>query len=61
VAGIALPALGLGCWMSRHEASALAALLTNNLLVTIYLTSMGIGGELVGMLLWRSRRLRPYV
>jgi hypothetical protein len=56
VAGIALLALGLGCWMTRHPASAtasaLTALLIYNLPVTIYLASLGIGGELVGILLW---------
>jgi hypothetical protein len=56
VAGVALISFALGCWMGRHEAnggtSALAAMLTYNLLVTIYLTSLGIGGELVGILLW---------
>jgi hypothetical protein len=56
VAGIALLALGLGCWMARHSvsatASALPALLIYNLPVTIYLASLAIGGELVGILLW---------
>jgi hypothetical protein len=55
VAGIALLSLGIGCWMGRHEdggSSVLTALLTYNLLVTIYLISPGIGAELVGILLW---------
>jgi hypothetical protein len=34
------------------RSSVLTALLTYNLLVTIYLISLGIGGELVGILLW---------
>jgi hypothetical protein len=56
VAGFALLALGLGCWPSREAPSgvppALRAMLTYNLLVTIYLIYLGIGGELVGSLLW---------
>ena len=57
VAGIALLSLGVGCWMGRHEpgiSSALTAMLVYNLLVTIYLISLGIGGELVGILLWSA-------
>jgi hypothetical protein len=56
VAGIALLSLSLGCWMGRREAGAkipsLAAMLTYNILVTPYLLYLGIGGELVGILLW---------
>src|SRR5262245_62179377 len=55
VAGIALLSLGLVCWMSRQDASktaALAAMLNYNLLVTAYLMYLGLGGVLVGMLLW---------
>ena len=56
VAGIALLALGLGCWPSGEvpsgPAPALRAMLTYNMLVTIYLIYLGIGGELVGRLLW---------
>ena len=56
VAGFALLALGLGCWPSREAPSgsppALRAMLTYNLLVTIYLFYLGVGGELVGWLLW---------
>ena len=55
VAGIALISLGLACWMSRkgaNEFAALAAILTYNFFVTIYLVSLGFVGELVGILLW---------
>lgn len=55
VAGIALISLALVCWMSRQDANkttALAAMLTYNLLVTAYLMYLGIGSELVGILLW---------
>ena len=41
--------------MSRQDANntaALAAMLSYNLLVTAYLTYLGFGGELVGILLW---------
>jgi hypothetical protein len=56
VAGIALLSLGVACWPSLDAPSAnlpaLRAMLTYNPLVTIYLLSVGIGGELVGYLLW---------
>jgi hypothetical protein len=55
VAGIALLALGLGCWVSRQHVDktpTLAAMLTYNLLVTAYLLLLGLGGALVGILLW---------
>ena len=55
VAGVALLSLGLACWISRQVANktaVLAGMLTYNLLVTAYLTYLGFGGELVGILLW---------
>jgi hypothetical protein len=55
VAGIALLSLGLVCWMGRQEEYggwAPFAMLTYNLLVTIYLAFVGIGTEFVGVLLW---------
>jgi len=56
VAGIALIALGVGCWLGRNEAdgagSALSAMLTYDLLVTAYLLVVGLGTEFVGPLLW---------
>jgi hypothetical protein len=60
VAGIALLSLGFGCWLGRQEEHnhwALAAMLTYNFLVTIYLTVVGIGGEFVGVLLWPAAAL----
>ena len=60
LAGIALISLGLGCWMGRQAAScgwALAAMLTYNALVTIYLTLVGVGAEFVGVLLWPAAAL----
>jgi hypothetical protein len=55
VAGIALLSLGVGCWLGRQEATggwALAAMLLYNVLVTLYLAWVGLGGEFVGVLLW---------
>ena len=55
VAGIALLSLGLGCWLSRRDlnkTAALAAMLSYNPLVTAYLMYLGLGGALVGILLW---------
>jgi hypothetical protein len=56
VAGFALLALGLACWPGLDSADAkspaLRGLLTYNLLATIYLVYLGIGGKLVGSLLW---------
>jgi hypothetical protein len=55
VAGIALLALGVGCWFGRREASggwALMAMLLYNVLVTLYLTFVALGTEFVGVLLW---------
>jgi hypothetical protein len=56
VGGIALLSLGLACWPGLDSAGAntpaLRALLTYNLLATLYLGYLGINGGLVGSLLW---------
>jgi hypothetical protein len=55
VAGFGLLSLGLACWPGSESAtgsSLLRGLLCYNLLVTIYLLVLGIGGEWVGVLLW---------
>ena len=56
VAGFALLGLGLACWPGLDSVGAntpaLRALLTYNLLATIYLAYLGIGGQWVGSLLW---------
>jgi hypothetical protein len=59
VAGIALLSLGLACWQWPGTASpgVFRALLTYNLLVTLYLLWLGIGGEWVGVLLWPAMAL----
>lgn len=56
VAGLGLLSLGMACLPGRapagNTAPALRAMLTYNSLVTLYLLSLGIGGEWVGQLLW---------
>ena len=55
VTGIALLSLAVVCWVSRLEvnrAPALTAMLTYNVLVTAFLLYLGLGGALVGRLLW---------
>lgn len=53
VAGIGLLSLGLACWPARESPRrALCAMLTYDLLVTLYLLYLGIRGEWVGPLLW---------
>jgi hypothetical protein len=49
VTGIALLALGVGCWPGS---TALCGMLTYSALVTLYLLYLAIRGEWVGPLLW---------
>jgi hypothetical protein len=49
VLGIALLALGVGCWPGS---TALCGMLTYSTLVTLYLLYLAIRGEWVGPLLW---------
>jgi hypothetical protein len=49
VLGIALLALGVGCWPSN---TALCGMLTYGALVTLYLAYLGVTGGWVGPLLW---------
>ena len=49
VLGIALLALGVGCWPGS---AAFCGMLTYSALVTLYLLYLGIRGEWVGLLLW---------
>jgi hypothetical protein len=49
VLGIALLALGVGCWPGS---TALCGMLTYSALVTLYLLYVAIRGEWVGPLLW---------
>jgi hypothetical protein len=48
VAGIALLALGVGCW----PGPALLGMLTYNALGTVYFAWLALGGQWVGPLLW---------
>src|SRR5271166_6880418 len=48
VAGIALLALGLGCW----PGTPLCGMLTYNTLGTVYFAYLALGGEWAGPLLW---------
>jgi len=56
LAAIALLGLALATWptsgATTQSASSVRALLTYNLLATIYLVYVGIGGQLTGILLW---------
>jgi hypothetical protein len=53
VAGIGLFSLGAACWPGKEATrTALCAILTYNLLVTLYLLYLGIRGEWIGPLLW---------
>jgi hypothetical protein len=48
VAGIALLALGVGCW----PGPASLGMLTYSTLATVYLAHLALGGEWIGPLLW---------
>ena len=48
VAGIALLALGVGCW----PGPAALGMLTYNALATVYFAYLALGGEWAGPLLW---------
>jgi hypothetical protein len=53
--GIALLALAVACWPARTPGGGLPAfrgLLSYNLLVALYLATLGAGGQWKGLLLW---------
>jgi hypothetical protein len=55
VAGVGLLALGLACWPGTNAgdvARPRRALLTFNVLITLYLLFLGLRGEWVGRFLW---------
>ena len=56
IAGISLIALAVGCWpgrdAGRSATNALRAMLSYNLLATLYLGYLGVSGESIGKLLW---------
>jgi hypothetical protein len=61
VAGFGFVAFALACWPQRQGGTAgarpLQALLTYNVLATIYLVSLGFDGSMVGSLLWPAAAL----
>src|SRR5947208_9517857 len=65
LAGFALLALGVACWPIANSengfASAFRAMLTYNLLVTLFILFLGIGSEFVGPLLWPAMALHTLV
>jgi hypothetical protein len=55
VAGLVLLSFGLACWPGHgatSHAPALRGMLSYNLLITLYLTYLGVGREWVGPFLW---------
>ena len=53
VAGISLLSLGFACWPGKQATSAaLCGMATYGLLISLYLSFLGIRGEWVGPLLW---------
>jgi len=52
VAGIALVALGVACFSAGEAGRGLSGMLAYSLLATLYLVSLGLDGEWVGILLW---------
>jgi hypothetical protein len=52
LAAVALLGLALATWPTTQSTSSVRALLIYNLLATIYLVYVGIGGQLTGILLW---------
>jgi len=56
VAGLALLSLGLACWPQREPAwptgPTVLAMFIYNVLITVYLTWLGVGTELTGSVLW---------
>jgi hypothetical protein len=50
--GIALLGFALTCWPAPSAPSVTRAMLTYNLLATLYLSYLGIEGPSVGLLLW---------
>ncbi|MBL8999808.1 MAG: hypothetical protein JNK25_01575 [Phycisphaerae bacterium] len=52
VAGFALIGLGLACWPRATNKPSQLGMLVYSLVVTIYLSLLGIGGDAKGILLW---------
>ncbi len=52
VAGMALIGLGVACWPNGSARQPLYGMLTYGTLAMLYLVSVGVRGEGVGLLLW---------
>jgi hypothetical protein len=53
VAGFGVLSLGIACWPGKEPSrAALGGVATYGLLVTLYLSYLGFGGDWVGPLLW---------
>ena len=52
LAGIALIGLGAACWPGNSAHQPLNGMLTYSTLALLYLTYIGVRGEMVGLLLW---------
>ena len=56
ITGFALFALGVACWPgargTSNAAAQVRAMMTYGLLAAVYLFLLGLGGDLVGVLLW---------
>jgi hypothetical protein len=52
LAGIALIGLGTACWPGAETRSAFYAMVTYSVLAILYLITIGVRGEGVGLLLW---------
>jgi hypothetical protein len=59
--GIALLGLALASWPASSVRSVTRAMLTYNLLATVYLCYLGIAGKLVGALLWPAVALHMFL
>jgi hypothetical protein len=57
VTGIALLALGVGCWLG----TPLCGMLTYNALGTVYFASLALGGQWIGPLLWPAVALHAVI
>lgn len=52
LAGIALIGLGAACWPGKPTVRAFYGMVTYSTLAMLYLTYIGVRGEMVGLLLW---------
>lgn len=52
VAGIALIAFGVACWPASAPTRVCRGIVTYNVMISLYLASLGIRGDHVGILLW---------